>query len=169
MCRREPPLMQRFPKARARPAASTVMNRALLSICLAVALQLPGTASAKDMDGEFAVFSVGGESCIDYLRARQLGGRQQSRFTEWVQGYLSAFNLIVPNTYDILGNRDFDKVVQWLDEHCLQNRETPFVNATALLTINLFPARQNIAPGKDNRAKWSGEGPADAPVASDAE
>jgi hypothetical protein len=117
---------------------------------------MPGVY-AKDFDGEFAVFSVGGKSCGEYLRARHGGGRAQHDFTTWVQGYLSAFNLIVPNTYDILGTRDFDKVVQWLDSHCAENRATSFVNATALLTINLFPDRQNVAPDKDNRAKWSGE------------
>ncbi len=115
-------------------------------------------ASAKDVDGEFAVFSVGGKSCAEYLRARAGGGRAQHDFTTWMQGYLSAFNLIVPNTYDILGNRDFDKIVAWLDAHCSENRDTTFVNATALLTINLFPERRNIAPGKDNQAKWSGVG-----------
>ena len=119
-------------------------------------------ASGKDVDGEFAVFSVGGKSCAEYLRARSGGGRAQHDFTTWVQGYLSAFNLIVPNTYDILGNRDFEKAVSWLDAHCSANRETPFVNATALLTINLFPERKNIAPNKDNRAKWSGDGQATA-------
>jgi hypothetical protein len=100
---------------------------------------------------------VGGKSCEEYLRARHGGGRAQHDFTTWVQGYLSAFNLIVPNTYDILGNRDFDKAVQWLDRHCADNREVAFVNATALLTINLFPERKNVAPNKDNRAKWLGE------------
>ena len=116
------------------------------------------TVFGKDVDGEFAVFSVGGKSCAEYLQARAGGGRALHDFTTWVQGYLSAFNLIVPNTYDILGDRDFDKAISWLDDHCAENREAPFVNATASLTINLFPARKNIAPHKDNRAKWSGKG-----------
>ena len=126
-----------------------------LAILLLTAV--PG-AYGKDVDGEFAVFSVGGKSCTDYLRARSGGGRAQHDFTTWMQGYLSAFNLIVPNTYDILGDRDFDKIVAWLDSHCLENRDDTFVNATALLTINLFPGRRNLAPGKDNQAKWAGEG-----------
>ncbi|MDH3716386.1 MAG: hypothetical protein OET44_21365 [Gammaproteobacteria bacterium] len=126
---------------------------AVITVALLVAMP---EAPAKDVDGEFAVFSVGGKRCEEYLRARHGGGRAQHDFTTWLQGYLSAFNLIVPNTYDILGNREFDKVVQWLDNHCTENREASFVNATALLTINLFPERKNIAPNKDNRAKWSG-------------
>ncbi len=130
-------------------AIATLLTFALLGL---------SPVAAKDFDGEFAVFSVGGKSCAEYLDARRTGGRAQHDFTTWVQGYLSAFNLIVPNTYDILGTRDFDNAVQWLDQHCLENRETPFVNATAQLTINLFPARKNMAPGKDNRAKWAGEG-----------
>lgn len=125
-------------------------------LTLAALVAMPG-AIAKDVDGEFAVFSVGGKSCAEYLQARQGGGRAQHDYTTWMLGYLSAFNLIVPNTYDILGNRDLDKAVQWLDGHCADNHQTSFVNATALLTINLFPARKNIAPNKDNRAKWSGE------------
>ncbi len=126
-------------------------------VFLFLLVTLPGApAGAKDVDGEFAVFSVGGETCETYLRARQRGGREQQRYSEWVQGYLSAFNLIVANTYNILGQQEFDKAVRWLDEHCDENRQDPFVNATAALTVNLFPVRSNMAPDKDSRAKWTG-------------
>ena len=94
----------------------------------------------KDVDGEFAVFSVGGKSCADYLRARSGGGRTQHDFTTWMQGYLSAFNLIVPNTYDILG-----RVVSSLTAGCV---DVPRDGGSTATGAGAEPAASSISTSR---------------------
>ncbi len=116
------------------------------------------TLAAKDIDGEFVVFSTGATSCTDYLNARRNGLESIEPYRQWLSGYLSAFNLIVVNTYDILGERDYAQIVAWLDQYCLQNQEVSFVNASAALTVTLYPERRNMAPNKNTSNKWLGSG-----------
>jgi len=127
--------------------------------CL-LALLLGGASPslpAKDMDGEFAVFGLGATRCGDYLQARRGNVAATRRYADWTLAYVSAFNLIVPNTYDLMGDYTLDQALDWLDEHCGGNPEQVYINAVAALGQSLFPSRNNIAPGKDNRAKWAEE------------
>lgn len=123
-----------------------------------LALLLASTPlAAKDMDGEFAVFGSGATRCENYLQARSAGGAAQRRYADWTLAYVSAFNLIVPNTYDLMGNFTLDQALDWLDQHCRKQRREIFVNAVAALSEQLYTRRANIAPGKDTRAKWAKE------------
>lgn len=116
-------------------------------------------AQAKDLDGEYAVFSLGGQNCNAYLKARRGSGASQRLYLEWMQGYLSAVNLLMPGTYNILGQQDFNQVLTWLDEHCIKQPQDLFITAATLLTANLYPVRLNLAPNKNNADKWSGNVP----------
>lgn len=128
--------------------------------CLSVllAIMLAPTVHAKDVDGEFAAFSVGGEPCAHYLDARRHGGGSERRYLEWVKGYFTAFNLIVANTYDIIGDRNLRQLQNWLEERCSDDQELLFVNAVAELSERLYPNRKNLAPGKNNAARWDQAG-----------
>ncbi len=115
-------------------------------------------AIAKDMDGDFVVFSVGANNCGDYINARKIGGKAFENYEQWLMGYLSAFNLIVINTYDILGTKNYKQVLRWLDKYCGKKRREPFVNAAARLTMKLYPSRRNMSPNKNTKAKWKKSG-----------
>ncbi len=125
--------------------------------CLILAFSI-FTADAKDIDGEFVVFSTGAASCGDYLQARRSGSSSLEPYRQWLSGYLSAFNLIVVNTYDIVGDYQYTQIIDWLDQYCAQNQAVTFVNASAALTITLYPDRRNLAPNKDTSNKWLGSG-----------
>ena len=121
-----------------------------------ISLTLPPPTLAKDIDGEFIAFSVGTGSCKNYLAARQAGGSSFQTYKDWLSGYLSAFNLIVANTYDIVGKRRYKQLIRWVDRYCNKNQQQAFVNAAAQLTVKLFPSRLNLAPNKNTSAKWNG-------------
>ena len=123
---------------------------ALLAAGLLAAPLLP----AKDIDEQYAVFSVGGDPCSDYLLARQAGAEPEQRYLHWIAGYLSAFNQIVPNTYNILGGRDFGDFLGELDGYCRAHRDTLLVAALSVLAERMYPDRLNLSPNKDNRRKW---------------
>lgn len=69
------------------------------------------------------------------------GGPEQDFFIDWVIGYLSAFNVIMPSTYDILGESEFTTSQRWLENHCEKFPRELFVNAVARLTEVLYPMR----------------------------
>jgi hypothetical protein len=124
-------------------------------------LLLCSDSIAKDIDGYFAVLSAGGDSCATYLSARTDGGDSQQVYVAWLSGYFSAFNQIVASTYNILGSQTPDEVMQQLDSYCTAHSDDIFVNAVGAITRELFPTRANLAPNKDNQAKWKnlGAGP----------
>ena len=109
---------------------------------------------AMDIDGSFAVLSLGGDSCATYLSARTAGEDGAQRHVAWVAGYFSAFNQIVASTYNILGSQTPDAVMQQLDSYCTTHQDAIFVDAVAAITRQLFATRANLAPDKNNQAKW---------------
>ena len=125
-----------------------------ITLLLFTLLLFSHPALAKDMDGEFAVFGPGGDSCQQFLTAQKLGGHSAYAYQEWALGYLSAFNLIVKNTYNIMGTRSMDEGLDWLQDHCRYQPSTLFVNAIAALTTRLYPERMNMAPNKNTAEKW---------------
>ncbi len=137
--------------------------RLFIAPILLLGLLLPGIAPAKDIDGEHAVFGLGAQSCKAYLAARQGRGVSMRRYQDWIEAYLSAFNLLVNNTYNIAGKRSLREMLRWMDDYCKARPDEPFINAVANLTAVLFPERLNLAPGKDNARKWGAgrEGAAD--------
>jgi hypothetical protein len=129
------------------------MQRLLIIFSL-MFIMLTTTVSAKDIDGQFAVYGIGSNSCTQYNQTRA-AGRTINEYVTWLEAYLSAFNLIVSNTYDIAGGRNLDEFVDWMDDHCKDNPDQAFVNAVATLTTVLYDSRMNLSPQKDNAAKWN--------------
>lgn len=115
-----------------------------------LALTLTAAASARDLNGNYAVFGTGSGDCEDYLDARYRGGADELLYVEWTAGHLSAYNLLLDSTYNILGNTEpFDFMAQ-LDAWCRQHRDTPFTVAIARQLEVLFDERQNLSPQQQN-------------------
>lgn len=111
----------------------------LLLISVLLLLQAP--LQARDFENGYAVYAAGSESCGQYLAAEQQGGNEYDYFINWLIGYFSAFNVIMPDTYDILGENEFTMVQNWLNDHCRKFPKELFVNAAARVTEVLYPAR----------------------------
>jgi len=119
----------------------------LLALLLTV---MAGTTQARTFQGEYVAFGVGTLPCSQYSAARVSGGGLMVQMSRFIEGYLSAFNLIVPNTYDILAGKDIAEAYQWLDRHCRANPEMSLTDAVASLTVYLYPNRSNLRqpPGR---------------------
>ena len=64
----------------------------------------------------------------------------------YVSGWLSGFNYLTPNTFDIIPNHNVDMVLQWLDQYCAK-KPTSSVEAGLLqLTSELYPDRVQEHP-----------------------
>jgi len=108
--------------------------------CL-ILLMLNQQSIARDFEGAYAVYGAGGDSCKAYLDSMKSGGRKQDYFIDWTIGYLTAFNVIMPNTYNILGESDFVESQGWLQRHCSRYPKQLYINALIKLTEVLYPVR----------------------------
>lgn len=137
----------------------TLYARHALIGCLSwlIALASPPLA-ARDVSGSYAVFGIGSNTCDDYLDARYRGGADELIYVEWISGHLSAYNLLLDNTYNILGNTSpFDFMAQ-LDAWCRQHRDQAFTIAIARQMEDLFADRANLAPHQESGwGKWIDE------------
>jgi len=119
------------------------------ALLLLSALLLSPALPAKDMYGQFAVFGPGAGKCSDYLRVRTRDEALMQRWHDWIAGYLSGFNLIVEQTYNILGERQYSEALDWLDRQCQQAPNKSFINALAEMTQAYYPARRSfVSSGK---------------------
>ena len=119
-------------------------------------LILSANVQARDFGENYAVFGAGAQPCNVYVLSMQKGGNEQDFFIDWMIGYLSAFNLMIPDTYNILGETDFPTAQRWLLDHCRKYPNELFVNAVARLTEVLYPTRYQSGlknPPKGNPAK----------------
>lgn len=115
-----------------------------------LALTNPLAALARDVNGNYAVFGTGSGDCEDYLDARYRGGADELLYVEWTAGHLSAYNLLLDSTYNILGTTEpFDFMAQ-LDAWCRQHRDVPFTMAIARQLEVLFDERRNLSPQEND-------------------
>ncbi|OOZ39996.1 hypothetical protein BOW53_09495 [Solemya pervernicosa gill symbiont] len=116
-----------------------------MRVVIALALLLSCTAlSAKDMNQRFAAFGLGSKSCSDYISATIDGGDEVDYYNNYILGYLSAFNLIVPGTYNILGTNTMSDAFEWLNDYCREEGDASFINALASLSDAYYEERQNF-------------------------
>ena len=98
-------------------------------------------ALARDFEDGYAVYGAGADSCSQYTSSLKNGGREQDYFIDWMIGYLTAFNVMIPNTHNILGETGFDSAQLWLKRHCAKYPKQPFITAMIKLTEVLYPMR----------------------------
>ena len=112
----------------------------LVLLLLAV---VPGRAS--DKDGAYFALGLGTYSCGAYVESKR-AFRNRVQVYDWVNGYLSAYNNLQSDTYDILGNTDIDGAMVWLENHCQKHPLEAFATAVQRLVIQLGPKRKRIKP-----------------------
>ncbi len=106
-----------------------------------IILFFAGPLQARDAEDNYAVYGAGAEPCQLYLEAMRKGGKEQDYFIDWGVGYLSAFNVLMPETYNVLGKTGFPEAQRWLQTHCSKYPNELFINALIKLTGVLYPLR----------------------------
>ena len=120
------------------------MLRLLAPILLLASALLSAPLMAKDMNQQYATFGKGSESCLSYMEARVENGREMDRYKHFVFGYLTAFNLMIPQNFNILGERSMSDAFDWLDGYCLKAPDDNITNAVAALTQAYFGGRKSF-------------------------
>ena len=92
-----------------------------LSIALLLILSSFNAFSADDSGG-YAVLGRGTISCGAVIEANEKNNRvSMLATTEWVNGYLTAFNISKYGVYDLTKNIDVDGRKQWILKYCKEN------------------------------------------------
>jgi hypothetical protein len=108
-----------------------------------------GTADARDEQGRYVWLGLENDSCVGYLKARELARSgdhaKLNPYVNWVGGYLTAYNVITPNTVDITAGKDMRELLYDLDIYCkVVAPEATFVTATIELTKRLESNRLHM-------------------------
>lgn len=94
----------------------------IISLVCAGAIALsPLSASAADAEGRFAPRGIGPVSCTQFLQA--LEERQENVFfaAGWLEGYLTAINQFLDDTFDIAPWQDTDTILNLVRNNCERN------------------------------------------------
>jgi hypothetical protein len=66
----------------------------------------------------------------------------------WIAGFLTAHNLYVSDTYDVIGNASMDDIKVRLEKSCRANGKQYFAEAVVTLVQEIHPQRVKAATGK---------------------
>jgi hypothetical protein len=119
------------------------MKRNLLVLLMLVS----ASGWARDKDG--GMWVQGDTSCGQYIEAR--AARATPKYDEalvigimtpaWLAGFLTAYNMLTPDTYNILGSSDMQSALVWLDNFCKANPLERISTGAATLVNELYPKR----------------------------
>ena len=125
------------------------------ALIIVSALLLPIGSLGSDIDGQFRNFIPKGFDSCDVFIA-EVNNCQQghcarlSLFKVWSAGYMTAYNALTPDTYDIAGGKEADSSDQstiiWLENYCRQHPAKTYTESIKNLTIDLYPMRTKTAP-----------------------
>ena len=120
---------------------------------------------AIDSNNRYFAYGVGQRSCEDYVRFREKSldtlEQQHPRYTKeelyeivdkvvehWIAGFLTAHNLYVSDTYDLVGKLTMDDLKARLERSCRANTKQYFTEAMITLVQELHPLRAKVESGK---------------------
>ncbi|HHH46508.1 MAG TPA: hypothetical protein ENK53_05790 [Thiotrichales bacterium] len=124
------------------------MRRLILVLLIALAV----TAQARDLHGRYAVFGIGQGPCRDFLEARHAGGAALVLYEQWIAGHISAFNLLLDRTYNLLGDLTPTQLLTRVDARCSREPDRPFIQALAAELEALYEVRANFS--RDAPSGW---------------
>lgn len=95
---------------------------ALRSLALCALLSHPaGAALAADGDSKFAMKGAGFLPCQVYVSERGKRSELYYMIGGWVEGYVSAYNRLTPDTFDVLSFESLELLLAVMHEHCEAN------------------------------------------------
>ena len=133
----------------------------LVSVILAASSRL----YAIDSNSRYFAYGVGQRTCDDYIKVREKRldtlEQQHPRYTKdelyeivdkviehWIAGFLTAHNLYVSDTYDLVGKLTMDDLKMRIERSCRANTKQYFAEAMITLAQELHPQRVKADSGK---------------------
>ena len=116
-------------------------------------------AMASDTNGGWAVLGYGTETCQAFVTAATAATERSAisdepdestlkyiAFVMWMQGFLSATNKYMEDTWNIAGEHKIDNLVAGVDYFCRQDPAELFANSVQAVVKDLYPNRVEVGP-----------------------
>jgi len=114
--------------------------KTLSLIVLVLSFTFAAPATARDKDGMYWV--QGTISCGHWVEHSKKGSWEEVADTNWIVGYITAYNRQTPDVFNIMGDTDKASVYLWMDKYCQENPLNNLVDGMELLTYKLWPNRK---------------------------
>ncbi len=115
------------------------MNRLLL--VLLITLSFPLNTWAADKDKNFAVKGLAAASCATFVEERKKLSQSYGEAMAWLTGFISAYNYLTPDTYDVAAWQGTEVLSSLLASHCMKHPEELFFFATNKLLNSIAEDR----------------------------
>ena len=125
------------------------LSSIMILLTLTCVTMIPVSSQAADNNGHFAIWGKGNKSCHNYSISRNTD--EEQRFKDYIMGYLTAFNVQMPETYRISGNMNLDEILTWLDDYCELKPIMAFEQSLADFIIENHEERMKRSPSKYRR------------------
>lgn len=112
-----------------------------LTLAAALLWLAPPMAVAADKDGAFALKGIGRLNCAQFVAAAQDGSNRLFQFGGWLEGYVSAYNHLSPDTFDVLSFESPDLLARMVGNHCTRNPDDRFADVVVALIGKLKAER----------------------------
>lgn len=112
-------------------------SRSFLTLAFWLALSFP--AHAADPEGMFAVKGAGVTPCEKYASDYRSGRESVVLHATWLNGYISALNQVLPQTYDIVSWQDINFLMSYVAEVCERDPSLNFYAAAGQMLTNFRP------------------------------
>lgn len=126
-----------------------------MALTLAAGVFMPDSAAAVDSGGTYqTLYYIPCESYIEH-RKEPLNTGNNALDKIYVSGWLTGYNYLTPNTYNIIAKGGVDDVMVWMDDYCAKNLKKNVeaglldytsANYPARLTEFVPPAEESIDP-----------------------
>ena len=116
----------------------------VLAAALALPLGVP-TAAAADAQSKYKLRGLGAMECSKYLEDRRADIKGTQSYADWFTGYLTAYNFMTAQTYDIAPSHDANGLLTYLDLYCTKNQATKIGQAAAQFVKAVYEKRQTAA------------------------
>ena len=117
----------------------TIMKRVLL--VLLIACSIPLNAWAADKDNNFGAKGLAAVPCATFVEERKALTPLYGEAMAWLTGFISAYNYLTPDTYDVAPWQSTELLLSLLASHCVKNPEESFFHATNKLLNSISEDR----------------------------
>lgn len=109
---------------------------------------LPGFAangvSAADAANRFSARGLGTKDCSIYLEARAAGLQESEPYAHWFMGFLTAYNWLEPDTYDVSAEYNSNGLLRYLELYCQKDPTKRIIDAAMSFVRAVYERRVRV-------------------------
>ena len=99
-------------------------------------------AGSADANSRFSVRGLGATTCSKYLEERNLDAKQSEQYAHWFTGFLTAYNWLQPDTYDISAQYKANGLLRYMDLYCGRNPKSRVIDGATAFVKAVYEKRQ---------------------------